>query len=288
MSVAPRDRASIVQRQARTVVGGVATFTGLPAGTFAISVMPPSGYVTRMQSVRAEVPSGGQAAATVTLLRGGMVTGRICDEDGEPATGATVSITRVSRIGGVGQTGNYATQPTNDLGAYRVWGLAAGDYVISARHEDRQDRAEEGAAATDGYLTTYFPGVAAFDAARPVEVRSGQETGGIAIQLVRGRLGAISGRVIDAGGTAVGGGGQGGVSATVTIALRGNNPGYLQRGAGVRPDGTFLIPNVPAGDYFVFAHHPEWLNELWSDLQCTPGCDPTGGAPVSVAADATT
>ncbi len=253
MTLTVRDRAAVTQKQARTSAGGVATITGLPAGTFAITVMPPSGYITRTPIERVEVPAAGQAAATVKLLRGGVVTGRILDEDGDPVMGAMVSVTRVSRIGGVGQTGNYATQPTNDLGAYRVWGLAAGEYVVSTHYEDRQDRTEEGAAVSDGYLPTYFPGVAAFDAARPVAVKTGQESGGIDIQLLRGRLGAISGRVTDASGAAVGGGGQGGVNASVGISPRGSNPGFMPRGGGVRPDGTFLIQNVPAGDYYVSA-----------------------------------
>ena len=37
------------------------------------------------------------------------------------------------------------------------------------------------------------------------------------------------------------------------ISPRGHNAAFNTRGVPVRPDGTFLIPNVPAGDYYVSA-----------------------------------
>ena len=93
--------------------------------------------------------------------------------------------------------------------------------------------------------------MAAVDAARPVEVKAGQETGGVDILLVHGRLGAVNCRVTDASGNPVG---PNGPSASVQLSARGYNPAFNGRGAGMRQDGTFLVSNVPAGDYYVSAN----------------------------------
>lgn len=52
--------------------------------------------------------------------------------------------------------------------------------------------------------------------------------------------------------------------------------------------GAYLVGDLPAGDYFVVAHHPEWLNEVWDDVSCTPSCDPTIGTAVPATSGATT
>jgi hypothetical protein len=243
-----RGRSTVLQKQARTNSGGVATFTDLPEGAYVLSVAAPTGYVTRETPPRVQVAAGGQAAATVKVARAGVVTGRVVDDEGDPVTGARVSVYRVTRAGRA-TTAGASTQPTNDLGGFRVWSLPAGDYLVSATYDDRQGPGEENA-VVDGFVPTYYPGVAAFDAARPVQVRAGQESAGIDVQLVRGRLGAVIVRVVDSNGGSLGPGGPG---ASVNLVSRGRNPAFTGRGAAMRPDGTFLITNVPAGDYYLSA-----------------------------------
>ena len=243
-------RGPVVQRQSRTGLGGVAEITDLPAGNYLVLAMPPTGFVFAGAQERVEVKSGGRAAATIRMRRGGVITGRVLDEDGDPVTGAMVEVLRISRLGGRSDTGNFSTQPTNDLGIYRVWGLSAGDYVVGAHFEDRSMPSNDGTATTDGYQPSYFPGVLAFDASRPVQVKGGQETGGVDIQLVRGRMGAVSGRVVDVASGGATGSNPGG---SVQLLPRGYNPTFSTRGGSIRPDGTFLITNVPAGEYYAYA-----------------------------------
>jgi hypothetical protein len=243
-----RGRGTIVQKQARTSLGGTATFSELPAGDYSLNVGAPPGFVSGESPSRVQVKAGAQAAATVKLNRGGVITGRVIDDEGDPVTGAYVSVFRMTRSGRAQSVGAQ-TQPTNDLGAYRVWSLPAGEYYVSTHFEDRQGPPEEGV-VQDGNLPSYFPGVAAFDSARSVQVKGGQETGGVDIQLVRGRLGSVTVRVVDSFGGVTG---PSGPNANVNLVARGRNPAYQGRGGSTRQDGTFHIPNVPAGDYYVSA-----------------------------------
>jgi hypothetical protein len=247
---AARDRGSspIAPREGRTGAGGVVTFTDLPAGDYGISVFPPAGFIFKAGPSHVRIENGGHGKATITLGKGGVLTGRVFDEDGEPVTGASISVFRISKAGGRPQSASRGgEQPTNDLGIYRIWGLAAGDYLVSASLSERPMLTDE--QAQDGPLPSYYPGVAASDAARPVQVKAGQETGGVDIQLVRGRLGAVSGRVVEASGNTAGAAG-----ASIQLSSRGSNPALGDRGAGVRPDGTFQFSNVPAGEYYVSAN----------------------------------
>jgi hypothetical protein len=242
-------RTVVVRQQARTGAGGVASFSGLPDGEYTVSAEPPAGFVSRDAGPRVQVASGGHATATVKLDRGAVITGRVLDEDGDPVTGAFVRVSRVSRSGARSQGSSGSTQPTNDLGVYRVWSLPAGDYVVMAQFDDRQGPSAQ-PGFVDGYLPTYYPGVAAFSAATAVEAKAGQETGPVDIALVRGRLGTVTGRVTDSAGRPVAPGVPG---ASVTLTPRGQGLALSTRGGGVRQDGTFLIPGIPAGDYYLSA-----------------------------------
>src|SRR4029079_8964196 len=75
-----------------------------------------------------------QVAANVDLrlVRGGVVTGRIGDEDGEPLTRALVTVQRYQYLRGERQLQPAGGDQTDDRGQYRVFGLRPGDYYISA------------------------------------------------------------------------------------------------------------------------------------------------------------
>jgi hypothetical protein len=254
IQLAVRDggRTNVVQRQARTNASGVAVLTDLPAGTYSVNAGSPTGYVGRDTNARVQVGAGATAGVTLKMSRGGVITGRVFDDEGDPVTGAWVSVFRATR-GGRAQVFSSSAQSTNDLGIYRVWNLPAGDYFVSTNFDERQGGGgpeDRETAPVDGYLPSYFPGVAAFDAARSVQVRAGQETGGVDIPLIRGRLGSVVARVVDSVGNALG---PGGASGAAYLVARGRNPAFNMRGGAMRQDGSLLIPNVPAGEYYLSA-----------------------------------
>lgn len=236
-----------VQKEGRTDQAGMATFTALPAGVYSINVVPPAAYVRTGSSSPVQIADGAAGKAVVRLDRGAVITGRVFDEYGEPVTGAFVQVFRKDSIAGASRvSGSSSSQPTNDLGQFRVWGLADGDYVVGATANDYAIVPGD-SGVREGHLPTFYPGVAVYDGARAVAVKAGQETGGIEFAIVEGRLGTVSGRATDSAGNPLGA--AAGMGANVSLAPKTVNPALGGRGASVRPDGSFIIPSVPPGDY---------------------------------------
>jgi hypothetical protein len=127
-------RSAITDDQGRFV------FQLLPAGRFTMTASKP-GYVdVAYGAKRAGRPgtpiqlSDGERLEklAISLPRGGVVTGTVVDENGEPAPGTQVRALRY-----VMRTGERALvfagqDQTDDRGTYRIYGLQPGDYVLSA------------------------------------------------------------------------------------------------------------------------------------------------------------
>ena len=70
---------------------------------------------------------------TLRMTRGSVISGVIVDQNGDPFSGANVSVMRNAFAG----TGQRTLVPVNtvqsdDRGQYRAWGLPTGEYVVSA------------------------------------------------------------------------------------------------------------------------------------------------------------
>jgi hypothetical protein len=110
----------------------------VPAGRFTISASRAS-YVTIAYGASAPgrvgvplVVEAGQRVTGIRLLlaRGAAIAGTVRDTDGEPIPGVLVSLAK--RSGGDRVT-LPLTAETDDRGDYRLFGLAAGEYVVVAR-----------------------------------------------------------------------------------------------------------------------------------------------------------
>ena len=185
---------------------------------------------------------------TIGLPRGGVITGRVVDEMGEPLAEAQVHVLRSQFMpGGRRMLPTGRGDMTDDQGAFRIYGLAPGDYVVSAsvRNTNGMMMMPNQRTAPDveqGFAPTYFPGTPSLSDAERVSVGVGQEVSGVTFGMTPTRVSRISGRVV---------GGKPGDDGFVMVmpedatTMGGMGPG----GGMVQPDGTFEVSGVPPGRY---------------------------------------
>jgi hypothetical protein len=141
----------------------------------------------------------------IRLQKCGVISGRVLDEDGEPAR--EVSVDAVVRSTHRGKTTTNAARrvTTNDLGEYRLFDLNPGSYFVSASLE-HQGGMSIGRVVVDlsilksigGYIRTYYPSAVNILRASTVEVKAGDEIPGVDIILLRQRSYRVRGQVINA------------------------------------------------------------------------------------------
>ena len=107
----------------------------------------------------------------VALPRGSVISGRIFDEFGEPVANAVVNGMRYGYSGGARRLlpagGQNARDTTDDQGAFRLFGLPPGEYVISANFRGSGGEITDPSGEPSGYAPTYFPGTANVSDAQP-------------------------------------------------------------------------------------------------------------------------
>jgi hypothetical protein len=242
-------------------------------GRFAVGALPPGRYTIRVTKAGfvtwlfGREPGGsmsrvepiemrdGQAVdrGDLRLPRGGVITGRVVDEFGDPVSDMDVRALRLSYVQpghprlDAGRTGR-----TNDLGEYRIFGLPPGRYYIGLGL-NVQEGAERGAQNTptlrvvparSGVAPTFHPGTANAGEATPILVEAGGVATGIDVRLQATPLAALSGTVTNA---------RGGPASGALVML---NPARADGALSsvslmAEPDaaGAFHLVNVPPGDY---------------------------------------
>jgi uncharacterized protein (DUF2141 family) len=284
------------RRVGRTTVtddAGRFSFAALPAGRYMLSATK-SGYVTTSFGARRPNRSGtalvladGQriTGLTVRLPRGAVITGTITDQNGDPFSGANVSAMRYAYAGSGQRTLVGAGRGVaDDRGQYRLWGLAAGEYVVSAAAEfaspalrpdveierstdadvrraiaELNSASSPGAAAgpsaapvatspgrTVGYATVFYPGTFASSQATAVKVAAGEERPGVDFPLMLVPTAKIEGILTVPDGL--------NPQSVVIQMITDSSTGFmfdLFRRSTPAPDGYFKFAGVPPGAYTI-------------------------------------
>ena len=268
--------------------------TGLAAGTYTIAASK-AGFVDGAYGQRRPLQPGtplalteAQAAANVDvrILRGGVITGHVGDEDGEPLPRAIVTVQRYQYVRGERQLTTAGGDQTDDRGQYRVFGLPPGEYYVSASTSGlgemlgrgmqqlaaglgplgagRGGRGEPGVAEQStqtGYAPTYYPGVVSTAEAGRVTLAPGQEVASIDFQIQLVPLARVSGIVS---------GSQEAPSVLLVPQDASGGPGRLGgavfAGRGTA-DGSFAIANVPPGRYTAVARSGGRSGDVRTALQ---------------------
>ena len=192
------------------------------------------------------------------LPRGGVITGRVTDQLGEPVTGVSMEAMRYHYLPGgdrqlvpVSGRGIFRSVVTNDLGEFRLSSLMPGTYVLSANPDDGgmrgilTDAARGTQASGDGlgYATTFYPGTPSTEQAEPINVGVG-EVVTVSFALSTARLIRVSGTVRDSQGRPAAG-------ARHSLGSRTPTSRWSMSGPQIGADGQFSIANVPPGDYSI-------------------------------------
>ncbi len=178
------------------------------------------------------------------LTRTAVISGLITDEDGEPLIGVNVQALRYSYMNGRRQLSQTGGTSTNDLGEYRLAGLATGRYYVSATYLS----GNVGETAEEGYVPFYYPGTSDPDGATEIELRPGDGVVGIDITLSPVHTVRVRGRITDAI--------TGKPARDVNVWLAGHHGGVSFSAGQVSMDnakGTFEIRGVPPGSYTLSA-----------------------------------
>jgi hypothetical protein len=192
-------------------------------------------------------------SVTITMVKGGAITGKALDAAGQPLVGAPVWAIRVRDSEGrpVRETEAIGRPAmSDDRGVYRLYGLLAGSYLVYTSGVGEMFSIITGSRE----VSTYHPN-ATRDTAQEVPVAAGAEVQGIDIQH-RGELGhAVS-------GTIVGASDSGSIVDQIIVEL-------LQAGTGTRISATnlstrsgngFGIYGVPDGEYELLAQQRSFSN----------------------------
>jgi hypothetical protein len=223
----------------------------LPGGRYTVGVNK-GGYVALQFGQRRPFEPGqplqlvdGQILEKIdfALPRGGVITGRIVDEFGEPVTGAQVQAMRYRFVNGGRRLMPVQSAPqTDDRGEFRIFGVAPGDYYVNATVRQMTF----GGVSDDrvGYAPTYYPGTPVSSEAQRVTVGIGEEVDGISFSIAPTRTANVTGIARDGEGKPMS-------NSFVNVIQRTDNglPQYGAGGAQTRADGSFTISNLPPGSY---------------------------------------
>jgi hypothetical protein len=209
----------------------------------------PAALLAEIPVVR--VTAYGTASIVVTMERGATIAGRVQWEDGSPALVQNVRVVSSTEINGPlpgGLQGIQSGGPlpntgmTDDRGAFRVSGLAAGDYLVATQIQPPAQYG--GAARTESFnsaITIYSPGVFRRSEAKVVTVNPGEERSDVLLVInVRG-LHTVSGHLTSSDpGLSV---------ASGMVRLIDANDNSINPMTVVSPSGDFVMRYVPPGTY---------------------------------------
>lgn len=250
----------------KTAADGHFELKNVPAGQYRLMVRR-NGYVS--QELGQKKP--GDPGATFTLGpsqqktdlvfklgRAAVISGRIYDEDGEPMAGVSVLAMRQVYREGRRQLGIAARVESDDLGEYRLFGLAPGRYYVSAETPnwnrvvgDREFSGSNRNGGEKGYAKIYYPSALEFGKASSIYVKEGDEIPStdilmreVTVYRVRGKVAYLFPH-------------KGKNDTQLQVMRRGQqvNWDFVSFQSVDRADGTFEIPELQSGEYTVTANY---------------------------------
>ena len=244
--------------KATTDLDGNYRIVDIPAGNYQVAPLAPVYIAADQLSSRSRGKSlllaEGEDVQGIdfSLVRGGVITGKVTDADGRPVVEERLAIVPADQVNAREQmfppviSGGFQT---DDRGIYRIYGIPAGRYKISVglAEEDSYSSVRFGRAA---YKRTFYPDATDPNDAKIIEIAEGTEATNIDIAVGRNLPSfAASGRVVDGEtGQAVKGARFG-----LRRMVNDREDSFVQ---GIYPvsnsQGEFRMENITPGKYAIF------------------------------------
>jgi hypothetical protein len=208
------------------------------AGEFRATYVSSAERLGRYQQVRLQ--PGRRRTVDIALLRALAISGRVVDQAGLPLSHLRI---RLRHLETGRQINAMFTHSTNDQGAFRMFGLAPGRYLVCAITNDSPSFDGRSRETAERFVDTCYPSAADESSAQVVHLASGSVEA-LEIRMLRQRMRRISGHVQDA---------NGGAPPSFHLGLlkidRNGASGSSRRVQGDR----FSVTNVAPGRYAVTA-----------------------------------
>jgi hypothetical protein len=239
----------------QTNVDGMFEISGVPPGRWRVQVQK-EGYIPSSAAASPAIEVGGGAVRVrdVQLDRGGAIVGRVLDSRGSPVVRMSVlAMQQVRNRDGTVRSSGGASAQTNDLGEFRISGLAPGQYAVLAQPRQTVVNPFTGGSPTvapTAYVPTFYPGSSDPAHVSPVTVSRGSTTRGIEFSMLSAASYQVFGVVVDSSGRPVGG------AVVRLFQARPPLPATSFQASPSALDGTFVVVNVPEGRYSAQAAIP--------------------------------
>ncbi len=245
--------------RARADENGRFSFAGVAAGKYWISALAP-GYVSLGDAQTLNVAESDKVEnIDIEIRRGAVIAGRVSDSQGRPVIEETVTL---SKLDSNNRPQNYFpysrkfdNSRTDDRGAYRIYGLPEGRYLVSVGYSQSPGLARI-ASRREFYPRVFYPIASSESEAKVIEVTEGSEATDINITVpdpkrthdVYGRVvGASDGQPVAGVEVVVGG-----------LPRDGRLTGtYTESGVRSGPNGEFRLFGVLPGKYSILIRHDD-------------------------------
>jgi len=250
LSSSNRDGREASSRSTFTDENGEFQFKNLPDRNYDLSFSVRGGYTPKQPRPDGQRTTGLRPgdSTTITMMKGGVITGRVTDPDGEPLVGIGVSAIPVRNDRGQRTIYPNVSFPrtTDDRGVYRLYGLSPGTYLVAANAGPIIGIASQ--SAFYGQVPTYHPS-STRDTATEVKVASGDEVSDVDIRY-RGEAGrTVSGKLS--------GGESSTLSSNAIVSLRDVATGASAGSAATQKSQngmSFAISGIGEGEYELTAN----------------------------------
>lgn len=180
----------------------------------------------------------------VALVEQLWVSGRILDSDNTPFAGAVVSALRPVFVGDRREMVTVAEIITNDKGEYRLFGLPAGQYFISAVDPAFLSTGDHQGPLV--YAATFYPGVSSPEGATRITLEPGQPRENIDFPLTIIKPARVSGKIASYDNQQLFSG------AVVMSPYRADRAAsFTITRVDIKPDGNYEFFNVPPGRFII-------------------------------------